>query len=58
MSLFFFVRYFKGKIELKQFEPGATIDGIVSVASNASYFFLQVLDARKDEFDQLAKRLQ
>ena len=58
MLLFFFVRWFKGKIELKQFEPGATIDGIVSVASNASYFFLQVLDERKDEFDQLAKRLQ
>ncbi len=48
----------KGKIELKQFEAGTTIEGIVSVASNASYFFLQLIDERKDEFDRLSKSLQ
>jgi len=48
----------KGKIELKQFEPGTTIEGIVSVASNASYFFLQLIDQKKDEFDHLSKSLQ
>ncbi len=48
----------KGKIELKQFEAGTTIEGIVSVASNASYFFLQLIDQRKDEFDRLSKSLQ
>ncbi|CAF0984259.1 unnamed protein product [Rotaria sordida] len=47
----------KCKIELKQFEPGTTVEGIVSVASNASYFFLQIIDDRKDEFDHLSKSL-
>ncbi|CAF3479713.1 unnamed protein product [Rotaria sp. Silwood1] len=47
----------KCKIELKQFEPGTTLEGIVSVASNASYFFLQLIDEKKDEFDHLSKSL-
>ncbi|CAF2496114.1 unnamed protein product [Rotaria sp. Silwood2] len=47
----------KCKIELKQFEPGTTVEGIVSVASNASYFFLQLIDERKDEFDHFSKSL-
>jgi hypothetical protein len=52
------INFTKGKIELKQFQPGASIEGIVSVASNASYFFLQLIDQRKDEFDLLSKNLQ
>ncbi|CAF4466313.1 unnamed protein product, partial [Rotaria magnacalcarata] len=47
----------KYKIELKQYESGAALEGIVSVASNASYFFLQLIDERKDEFDHLSKSL-
>ncbi|CAF3111343.1 unnamed protein product [Rotaria socialis] len=47
----------KYKIELKQYEFGAALEGIVSVASNASYFFLQLIDERKDEFDHLSKSL-
>lgn len=46
-----------GAIELKHYEPGTIIEGIVSVAFNASYFFLQVLDQRRDEFDHLSKSL-
>jgi hypothetical protein len=56
--IFYFDSFFKDKIELKQFESGTTIEGIVSVASNASYFFLQVIDKKKDEFDHLSKSLQ
>ncbi|UJR28510.1 hypothetical protein I4U23_009748 [Adineta vaga] len=47
----------KCTIELKQFEKDITIEGIVSVASNASYFFLQLIDQRKDDFDRLSKTL-
>ncbi|CAF1252283.1 unnamed protein product [Adineta steineri] len=47
----------KCKIQLKQYESGTTIEGIVSVASNASYFFLQLIDQQKDEFDYLSKNL-
>ncbi|CAF0995587.1 unnamed protein product [Adineta ricciae] len=47
----------KCTIELKQYEPDTTVEGIVSVASNASYFFLQVIDQNKDEFDRLSKSL-
>lgn len=47
-----------GKVELQQFESGTTLEGIISVASNASYFFLQLSDERKDDFDHLSKHLQ
>ena len=52
------VRCFVGKIQLQEFQSGTTVEGTVSVASNASYFFLQVIDQKKDEFDQLSKSLQ
>ena len=52
------VKYVSGKIQLQEFQSGTTVEGIVSVASNASYFFLQVIDQKKDAFDQLSKSLQ
>lgn len=46
------------QIELRNFSAGSKIEGIVSVASNASYFFLQIHDEQKTEFDRLAKQIQ